>query len=400
MLSSRFFLNKPSEDKPTLILLRILYNGKRIKLSTGEAIHPKFWNSERQEVRRLYPSSMEINSLLKSMKSEIESIVRESLANKRPLSAQFIKEKFRAAFQRGVRSDSFYDLFDLFIDTGKTTKVSGVIRSYISTKKRIQEFEEDTGYEINFVTMDNGFYDKFLKYLIEKRNITNNTIGTHFKIIKTFLNWAENAGYNHNPAFHKFKVFKEEAYDIYLTEEEIRRLEELDLSGRKSMEKIRDAFLLQCYTGLRFSDLKNLKPENLKDDHITLGSIKTKERLIIPLSSRARQIIERYPDLNFNLPGNQAMNAALKEMAQLAGIIDSEQVVTYQGSNRIEKTFPKYRLIGTHTARRTFITLSLEKGMRIEIVMKISGHKSMSSFKKYIKLTDRVITSEMEKGWG
>ena len=141
MLSSRFFLNKPTEDKPTLILLRILYNGKRIKLSTGEAIHPKFWNSERQEVRRLYPSSMEINSLLKSMKSEIESIVRESLANKRPISAQFIKEKFRAAFQRGVRSDSFYDLFDLFIDTGKTTKVSGVITSYISTKKRIQDMK-------------------------------------------------------------------------------------------------------------------------------------------------------------------------------------------------------------------------------------------------------------------
>ena len=75
------------------------------------------------------------------------------------------------------------------------------------------------------------------------------------------------------------------------------------------------------------------------------------------------------------------------------------QIVKYRGAEKVEFIEPKYKFIGTHTARRTFVTLSLEKGMRPETVMSITGHKDYNTFKKYIKLTDKVKLAEMNNIW-
>ena len=60
---------------------------------------------------------------------------------------------------------------------------------------------------------------------------------------------------------------------------------------------------------------------------------------------------------------------------------------------------PKYELVTSHMGRRTFVTLSLEKGMRPEIVMKITGHKDYATFKRYIEITSKVKYQEMMKAW-
>jgi integrase len=82
-----------------------------------------------------------------------------------------------------------------------------------------------------------------------------------------------------------------------------------------------------------------------------------------------------------------------------AGFNESILMVKYRGVEKVEFIEPKYKFISTHTARRTFVTLSLEKGMRPETVMSITGHKDYHSFKKYIKLTDKVKLVEMNQIW-
>jgi integrase len=99
------------------------------------------------------------------------------------------------------------------------------------------------------------------------------------------------------------------------------------------------------------------------------------------------------------LYSNQKTNQYLKDIGQLAGLTESVLIVKYRGIEKVEFLEPKYKFIGTHTARRTFVTLCLEKGMRPETVMSITGHKDYKTFKKYIKLTDKVKLVEMNNIW-
>src|SRR5690606_31725103 len=135
--------------------------------------------------------------------------------------------------------------------------------------------------------------------------------------------------------------------------------------------------------------------------YLMVNTVKTKEILKIPLLSKTKEILQKYlKDDDFIKPiSNQKMNQYLKEICKLAKIDAPVSMTKYSGNKRIEVSEPKYNLISTHTARRTFITLSLEKGMRPEVVMKISGHKDYRTFKKYIKLVDKVVKNEMFDKW-
>lgn len=93
------------------------------------------------------------------------------------------------------------------------------------------------------------------------------------------------------------------------------------------------------------------------------------------------------------------MNYYLKDIAQECELNEIIRLTKYRGVQKVETIEPKYKLITTHTARRTFVTLSLEKGMRAETVMSITGHKDYHTFKKYIKLTDKVKMVEMNEIW-
>ena len=343
---------------------------------------------------------MELNNLLAMMQAEIEAILRDAIANNKRVTSEYVKEQFSRRFQRKLKPDfTFYDYYNQFIEISETIKGSGVIAVYNASLKRLKEFETTENFKISFDRIDNTFYEKFVNFLIDNHRLNNNSVGKHIKTLKTFLNWATDKEYNKNMTFSKFKVFKEDADTIYLNEDELNKLYQLDLKSRPGVERVRDAFLVQCYTGLRFSDISNLKAENFNESYIMIGIIKTRERLRIPLIPRAQAILSKYENYCIELPTNQKMNKHLKELGRLAGFDELVQVITYRGSKREERTIPKSDLLTTHCGRRTFITLSLEKGMRAELVMKVTGHRSTAVFRKYIKLTDNVVNDEMQKAW-
>jgi len=133
-----------------------------------------------------------------------------------------------------------------------------------------------------------------------------------------------------------------------------------------------------------------------------VNTYKTRAVVKTPLRTEARAIINRHMGKPNFLPTitNQKSNAYLKELGKLAGIDEPTRNIQYRGSQRIETVKPKYEYLSTHTGRRTFVTLSLEAGARPEIVMEITGHKSYKTFKKYIKITERVVEKEMQRIWG
>lgn len=167
------------------------------------------------------------------------------------------------------------------------------------------------------------------------------------------------------------------------------------------LDKTRDLFLFACYTGARFSDIHNINRADIKDNIWYLRQIKTRNITEIPLIDKALNILKKYELFEKPLPviSNQKMNKYLKELCYKAELFEKVKVTEQKGNQVIEKVYQKYELVTTHTARRTFITLSLTKGMNAQIVMSITGHKSYNSFKKYVNLVTEDKQKALKETW-
>jgi integrase len=185
---------------------------------------------------------------------------------------------------------------------------------------------------------------------------------------------------------------------IALTEKEVKQIKELKTDDNLSI--IKDLFLLQIQTMLRFSDLINLKKENidLETQELKLWQLKTSAYLRIPLSTQSIEMISKYKEFPKMKHGNYI--ASIKRLCRFAGVDTPTENVIFIGKQRISEIVPKYKLIGTHTARRTGITLLLTRGLPADIIIKISGHKDINSFQKYVRITQDAAVNTVRSAWG
>lgn len=174
-------------------------------------------------------------------------------------------------------------------------------------------------------------------------------------------------------------------------------------SAKQYLERVRDVFLFCCFTGLRYSDVYNLRRSDIKADHIEITTIKTADSLTIELNKHSKAILEKYKEVHFEnakaLPviSNQKMNDYLKELAELAGIDEPIRETYYKGNERIDEVTPKYALLGTHAGRRTFICNALSLGIPAQVVMKWTGHSDYKAMKPYIDIADDIKANAMSK---
>ena len=166
---------------------------------------------------------------------------------------------------------------------------------------------------------------------------------------------------------------------------------------------MRDVFLFCCFTGLRHSDVYNLKRCDVKKDYIEVTTIKTYDSLRIELNDHSKAILEKYAQFSFPndkaLPviTNQKMNEYLHELCKLAGLNEPVRQTYYKGNERIDVVKPKHEQVGTHTGRRTFICNALGMGISPQIVMKWTGHSDYKAMKPYIDVADEIKMEAMKK---
>lgn len=194
-----------------------------------------------------------------------------------------------------------------------------------------------------------------------------------------FLDWAALKGYHQNIAYRQFspKLRMTQSKVIFLTDEEQAAIREYQIPPTKQyLKRVRDVLVFCCYTGLRYSDVANLRRSDIKDDHIEVTTVKTADSLIIELNKHSRAILEKYADIPFKdnkaLPviSNQKMNIYIKELGKLAGIDTPIRITQYRGNEHIDNVYPKYELLCTHTGRKTFICKALSLGIAPNVVMK------------------------------
>ena len=399
------------------IRMRVIYGGTRIDFSTGYRIDTSKWEADKQRIKngctnKLKQSASEINADLLKYYTDIQEIFKAfEVADITPTPEQ-LKSTFNKKCRRNISDETeptiskapFMNVFEEFLKECGTQNnwTDSTYEKFAAVKTHLTNFNSNLTFEV----LDDSNLTEYVNYLRDKKDLRNSTIGKQIGFLKWFLRWAFKKGHHNNNAFETFrpKLKNTKKKVIFLTWEELNKLRDYQIPITKQyLERVRDVFLFTCFTGLRYSDVFNLKTSDIKDNHIEITTVKTADSLIIELNNHSKSILEKYKEVHFEnnkvLPviTNQKMNEYLKELAELAEINEPVGETYYKGNQRIDEVTPKHALLGTHAGRRTFICNALSLGIPPQVVMKWTGHSDYKAMKPYIDIADNIKASAMEK---
>lgn len=426
----KFFISKnrgkaKSKKKSDEVNILIRFsNGRKFDLIalSQQQIKPVYWNNDSGKVREI--AAFNDRDKLQKRLDEIEQFVLNEFKDspdKSAIDREWLNKAIDKYFNPSKYSqgNTLFGYIQKFIDnsTKRINPHTGnpvcykMRREYQVTFDYLKEYAKFYG-EPDFVDIDLEFYQRFVDFLrnyskkdkegkIVKIGLAVNTIGKKVQTLKIFLNDATEQGVNNYQRFKssKFKSLTEESENIYLTKDELKKFYEYDFSSRESLERVRDLFIVGCWTGLRYSDLSQITPDKIKDNLIHIKQRKTGGKVIIPLHYTVREILKKYDGKLPKQISNQKYNDYLKDAAKIAEINSIFVKTASEKGMNVEKKYKKHELISSHTARRSFCTNAYKDGVPAISIMAISGHRTERSFLKYIKVEPEDHANKVLKMW-
>jgi integrase len=429
MATIKLIVKSTEKGQPATIYLRFRDGRKTdIIISTPERVFPEYWNNKSQSFKQRILFNKVFTEKDKTAIEEKFSQMKDSVLkehnslNGKDVSKEWLKsvidkfnnknqtgaETLNQYFQRfidealaGIRLSSNHDSKRLYSPhTMKSIKgFQSQLNEYqgIYTEKALKKLsvknEDPRPLKIiDFEDITIDFYNELVNYFYSKK-YSPNTIGKHVKTLKGLMRQAREEGLTKNTESERksFKSIRELVQNIYLSESELRKLYELDLSDNSTWDLARDVFLIGCYTAQRFSDYSRISSENIRTMEngkrvIDLIQQKTGEKVTIPIRHELETILKKY---NYVIPRSyeQKVNDRIKKIGLKAGITESVRLEKNKGGMIIKTDVQKCDLIVTHTARRSGCTNMYLAGIPTIDIMKISGHKTEREFLKYIKVS-------------
>lgn len=390
-----FYLKEPNADKPTPIYLIYRIEGKNFKKSAGERIHPDQWdfNAQMPSRKKGNHNLKAITAILSRIKEKVDTYISSCKISGVEPTFNGLKSQFSTH-----KIITFNDFMNEYVDNASTIKTKNTnplrprtIQAYETTRKFFNEFRT-----VQFKDLDMKLHSDFIDFLKTEKGHATNTLGGYVKNIKKFAREANKSGYPVNPVIlsDDFFIPSEKSDSIYLNEEEINSLFELkDISPR--WKKVRDWAIIGLWTGLRVGDWDKFNP---KGDLVEIETQKTGRKVVIPLHPQVKEIIKNgLPDKC----SEQEFNRVIKEICEEAGM-------TYKvyGSrrnpetNRLEKGYmEKWKMVSSHTCRRSFATNNYLMGIDTLTIMQITGHTTEKNFLKYIKVTPDQHAKRLLEKW-
>ncbi len=409
MISVYFFPKKERlyKDGTCPVFMQVSYNGNRIRRPVqGVRINPKHWVSDKGRVKK--PSKTEVdnnyqefNTRLDEIQGRINEANKYILINKVRLTEKFILDWLYKENSIQISKKVFEPIFDEYLNAIRPNSAERTILGKTTVKNFILAYQEAKKTELHLSDFDQDFFEKIRAYAYDDKKVGANYFAKITTTLKTFLYWAVDKGYTDNLRFKKFSAPEKETEVIYLTEEELKALYNFDFKSAR-LRHVRDIYCFCCFTGLRISDVRDLSVHNIQDGQIVKMIKKTQDVSVIPLSKFAIEILEKYkgsPREPLPKISTQKFNDYIKDCCEAAGITTPTMIVRFSGGKRTVETLPKYELITSHTARKTFATNSLILGMSPMTVRNFLGHKKEETFRRYVKIADNVKKSEMSKTW-
>ena len=364
---------KLNKQGTALVQVEASLNQRKIYFKTNIYLKPEHWDKRTSQVI-VHPQANDLNAMLFEFVLHLQGVELALWKRGVPATLSLLKDAMKKNRPVNVTFPAFAKEYVTHSDRRESTK-----ENLYTTITVLQEFRPG----LDFKDITYTFLKDFEAYLREKGNGIN-TVAKHLRQLRTLVNEAINQGYIHADAypFRKYKIKQEKGRHEFLTPDELKKLENLEVSDRK-LRHVLDAFLFCCYVGLRYSDFCQLTPANFIRVNgkrwLHFKSIKTGIELRLPLhllfEGKALAILDRYNIAEFaSLGSNSEVNKALSVIAGMARI---KKHITY------------------HTARHTCATLLIHQGVPITTVQRLLGHTSVKTTEIYSEILSSTIVKDL-----
>jgi len=448
MVNYKFRLREPNSQKETSIRFQFYKDGLRYMYGTGKVIFPDLWDEYNEQAfttkqyfqkylaarPQIKTELLNVNNRLKKIEaltdayfanvelsdgvpviSEWKNYLSKNIKTAKPINVEVIKDKLYitdilSEFLKGASNGT------IRVEKTRNRYRIGTIKVYRTLSKAFTELSDYNKRKYTIEDINKQLAEDWTTYLYKVKNSSPSNVGKQHKHFKRVINHKLIAIHDENYELEKkgeqpiltdreikrieigltsFKNITSETTKVYLTNGELDTL--YGLQGLADHhQKYLDVFLCGCYTALRYSDYSRLRKDHVKGRKISIITHKTKRKVVIPIRPELREILVKY---DYELPKTyeQKMNKYIKEICNIALIDSLVQVHKAKGGLSQITTEPKYKLIMTHTARRTAITLMYLCGESSKDIMIISGHKTLASFETYLRITEDESLKRMQK---
>lgn len=431
MAQFNFYLREPNSSKPTPIILRATFSGYKIKCKTNESVPPNKWDTSTKRAKVNKWDTLKQKEVVDKTYKELNARLDSLLVDAND-AHKFFTQVIKQIPTQSEYQSKFYELAGFivpeqnivplkitllqhvhnFIERAKTrgNKRTGLplaeksILNFKQVETKLKGFSKKY-YPIDFDNIDLKFYDDFTEYLTGL-NCHINTIARFVRHFKTMMNDAVIRKHTTDLSFKGFHAAQFETDSVYLNQNELNDIFNLDLSKQPKLDRARDLFLTGCYTGMRYGNYTKLTHKNI--DHeggfIDIVTNKTNDLVSVPIKHELSQILKKYEGkYSHPLPpkiSNQKLNEYVKDVCKQVKSLNVPIYLTeIKGNIKVEKEFKKYEKVSTHTARRSFATNLFNEGFPPHLIMKITNHKTESAFLKYIKIAPKDSAKLLKLHW-
>jgi len=376
------------------IVKRISYKGTVLQRSVGEKIPESAWDKkkERPRIGRAYREYEYLYDKLDDIEQEFNNGLKE-LSRRNKESITNIKVLFHGDDQNGV-PNTFVAYFEYRVNQMKEKGQN--ITNMNNTLNRLKIRHP---HDIEFEDINIRWYEDYVAWMQKQKwenkgrkgYYSKNTIGKDIGNVRLVLNYAKLEGVSVNDiqSMPQFKTMSETVYSTYLSVEEIIKLYKYDFSNIPSINRAAvDWWIIDAFTGLRISDGKRLTEKNITSDgkYIIQDMQKVNGRVEVPLHWVVKDILKRYNGLPPHV-AEGTIRRHIKSACQLAGINDNVVITRTEGGKKITRSYEKWQVVSTHTARRSLATNMDKARIPIEIARKMTGHATKKQYLDYIKQT-------------
>ncbi len=353
------------------------------------------WDANKQraanfrKAEKHYQDYIDINNFLDEYESKAKTFFKECTIKSVPLTVQLATKFFNNEYAgSNTPAKGFWGAYDEFLIYAIKTFEPNTSRMHKSNKNKLEEFQSSTGYKITFDSINLVFFDKLTDYILFEQEHGFNYLPAIIKRLKAFMNWSFERNYHKTREFKKFTSTEKSGSIIHLTESELKQLLHFPFESER-LKKVRDFYCVGCLTGARYSDLKNLTKDNISDGKLIFTTQKTNTKISLPLFDGLKTIIDRYPQQHKLLPkiSQQKLNDYIKEACEKAEITAQTEKKTFVKNSHKTIFYPKHKLLGTHTARKTFVCLAHSKNIDIPTIMACTGIKDYKTIERYLEVS-------------
>ncbi|MBE8712887.1 site-specific integrase [Sphingobacterium hungaricum] len=261
------------------VLLDVVFKGNRLWLQTGIKTNRSFWDPKNNRIKTSVSNSLELNGIIQIKVNEVEKIIFDAQLNGIELSVAFIRNSINKI--KTSSNKTFWEYYDEYIKNVEMKCALNTLKKHKTSIELLKAYSKYSGLKFEFDVIDTDFYQKFVDFLMNKKNHSNVTIAKYTQTLKQFLNYSSIRGYNKNMVYKTFTFSSKEPEIIALKKEEILAIKSLELKNDVALDQVRDCLLFLCFTGLRYSDAANLKKSNVVNGFLEYVSIKTKTHVVI-----------------------------------------------------------------------------------------------------------------------